>query len=127
MTTSTSAEESPTAELERADGAGDPGTDVEPSAESTDDTADESASGFSRSTRYRYLIPLLRQMDSPATIDRFVDPMLHWENELTVGEAGKSWGDIHEELFLVDLPVLDRAGLIEFDTESGIVAVDDTE
>jgi hypothetical protein len=114
MTTSTGIERSHGVDPERADGTGrTPGTDRCP--------PDHSASGVGRSTRYRYLISLLKQVDTPVTIDRVVDPMFRWEHELTEGESSKSWGDVHEELFLVDLPVLERAGFVEFDRESGLV------
>lgn len=112
---SAGAEGTPTAEFERAEG-------TETTPESDERPADPSMGGVSRSTRYRHLIPLLEQADTPVTIDRVVDPMFRWEHELTEGESSKTWGDVHEELFLVDLPVLDRAGFIEFDRGSGVVA-----
>lgn len=117
MTTSTSAEGTPAAELERGDG-----TETTPGADER--PAECSGAGVSRSTRYRYLIPLLEQVNTPVTIDRVVDPMFRWEHELTEGESSKTWGDVHEELFLVDLPVLDSAGVIEFDRGSGVVGTD---
>lgn len=117
MTTSTSADGAPAAEFERGDGA-------ETTAGTDERPGDRSRAGVSRSTRYRYLIPLLEQVDTPVTIDRVVDPMFRWEHELTEGESSKTWGDVHEELFLVDLPVLDSAGVIEFDRGSGVVGRD---
>lgn len=119
MTASIGAERA-AADLDRADG-GSPGADATATA---DESAGRGSDGVSQSTRYRYLIPLVKQMDTPTTIDLFVDPMLRWENELTEGESTKSWADVHEELYLVDLPVLDRMGVIEFDRSVGLVAVD---
>ena len=120
MTASTGAGRSAMADLERGDSRS-PRTDT---AVTADESAGRSSAGVSSSTRYRYLIPLVKQMDTPATVDLLVDPMLRWEHELTEGESTKSWADVHEELFLVDLPVLDRMGVVEFDRSTGIVAVD---
>lgn len=120
MTASTGAEQAAAADLERGDSRS-PRTDTVVTA---DEAAGPVSGGVSSSTRYRYLIPLVKQMDTPATIDLLVDPMLRWEHELTEGESTKSWADVHEELFLVDLPVLDRMGVVEFDRSTGIVAVD---
>lgn len=121
MTASTGAEWSAVADFDRSDGGHPPGADATSTA---DESAGRSSGGVSQSTRYRYLIPLVKQMDTPATIDLLVDPMLRWEHELTEGESTKSWADVHEELFLVDLPVLDRMGVVEFDRSVGLVAVD---
>lgn len=121
MTASTGAERSAAADLDRSDRGRPPGAD--PTA-TTDESAGRASGGVSHSTRYRYLIPLVKQMDTPTTIDLLVDPMLRWEHELTEGKSAKSWADVHEELFLVDLPVLDQMGVVEFDRSVGLVAVD---
>lgn len=71
-----------------------------------------------RSTRYRYLIDVVGQLDRPVTIDQLADVMVRWEQ---VDEASKSWHDIHEELYVVDLPTLDQAGILEFDPQAGTV------
>lgn len=75
-----------------------------------------------RSTRYRYLLAVVSEIDYPVTIDRLVDPMVHWEDEVAGGAGERTWHDVHEELYRVDLPVLDRAGFVEFDAERGIVS-----
>lgn len=68
--------------------------------------------------RYRYLIRLAEGFDPPATVDEFADQVYEWERERGVR---KSWTDVHEELYRIDLPVLDGAGLVEFDVEQGLV------
>jgi hypothetical protein len=83
-------------------------------------TASESDVG-GRPTRYRYLIAVVTELEATVTIDQLVDAMTQWEavhDEATE----KSWHDVHEELYLVDLPTLDRAGVLEFDAEAGTVA-----
>lgn len=74
-----------------------------------------------RSTRYRYLIGVVGQLDRTVTIDQLADVMVQWEP----GDgASKSWHDIHEELYVVDLPTLDQAGILEFDADAGTVEAD---
>lgn len=74
-----------------------------------------------QTTRYRYLIASVEEFQSTVTLDQLVDVMLQWEMALSDEECQKTWHDIHEELYLVDLPTLDRAGFVEFDTTTGIV------
>lgn len=73
-------------------------------------------------TRYSYLIALLGRLEGQVTIDRVTDAVHEWEREHTESASGRTWFDIHEELYLVDLPVLDRAGIVSFDTGRGIVS-----
>jgi hypothetical protein len=74
-----------------------------------------------RESRYGYLAATVDDLGSPMTIDRLVDAMCAWESASTTGDASKSWHDVHQELHSVDLPTLDRAGLVEFDAAEGIV------
>lgn len=80
--------------------------------------------GQGPSTRYRYLIAIVSEIDHEVTIDRLVDRMARWEREVEGGRGERTWHDVHEELYRVDLPVLDRAGFLEFDVDRGIVATD---
>lgn len=94
-----------------------PTGDERPSAGEASTSA--SASG-GRTTRYRYLIAVVSDLESTVTIDQLVDVMVRWE--AVHGEATeKSWHEIHEELYRVDLPTLDRADLLEFDADAGTV------
>lgn len=70
-------------------------------------------------TRYRYLIAVVTGLESTVTIDQLVDVMARWE--AAHGGDEKSWHDVHEELYRVDLPTLDRAGFVEFDTHAGTI------
>lgn len=74
------------------------------------------------STRYRYLLAVVSEIDHEVTIDRLVDRMARWEREVDGGRGERTWHDVHEELYRVDLPVLDQAGFLEFDVERGIVS-----
>lgn len=51
-------------------------------------------------------------------MDRVVDAVVEQRG---ADCAAKSWHDVHEELYLVDLPVLDATDQLEFDDERGIV------
>lgn len=93
---------------------------------STGESLSDESSTPDRSTRYRYLLALAADLDRPVTIDRLVDPMFDWE-EAAGGTRERSWHDVHEELYRVDLPVLDSAGLLEFDVENGLVSGPDRE
>lgn len=74
-----------------------------------------------RSSRYRYLIGVVGKLDRSVTIDQLADVMVQWEHD---DEASKTWHDIHEELYVVDLPTLDQAGILEFDPQAGTVRAD---
>lgn len=70
-------------------------------------------------SRYRYLIALVSELETTVTIDQVVDAMLEWEAENGTTADEKSRHDVQEELYLVDLPTLDRAGFVEFDPDTG--------
>lgn len=74
-----------------------------------------------RTTRYRYLIAVVSELETTVTIDQLADVMVRWEDTRR-GRTEKSWHDVHEELYHVDLPTLDRAGLLRFDRDDGTVA-----
>lgn len=73
-------------------------------------------------SRYHYLRLLLASVDTPTTVDVFADAMLAWERNARRGSPSKSWSDVHQELFDVDLPVLAEVGPVEFDPGTGTVA-----
>jgi len=77
-------------------------------------------------TRYSYLIALLGRLDGRVTIDRIADAVHRWERETAGANGERTWHDIHDELFRVDLPVLDRAGVVTFDRTRGLVLGPDT-
>lgn len=72
--------------------------------------------------RYRYLRLLVSTFETPRTVDLFADAMLEWEQSARQGTASKSWSDVHQELFEVDLPLLEEVGALSFDRDAGTVA-----
>lgn len=71
--------------------------------------------------RYRHLLALVDELETPSTIDELVDPVFARECGGEGRRPSKSWSDVHEELYLIGLPALDRIGLLEFDAQRGIV------
>ncbi|WP_449405210.1 hypothetical protein [Halobellus captivus] len=61
-------------------------------------------------------------MDERVTVDQIVDG-LRDEPERRPDQPGKArtWEDLHRQLHDEDLPALDQAGLITFDTDRGVV------
>lgn len=83
-------------------------------------TEASTASREEQPSRYRYLIAVVMDIETTVTIDQLADAMAEWEAAHDAAE--KSWHDVHEELYLVDLPTLDNVGVLEFDADAGIVA-----
>jgi hypothetical protein len=72
-----------------------------------------------RSTRRKRIVGLLDELDTPVTVDQLVD-----ELQAVQGPGGPdtaTWERLHERLHDEDLPALDRAGLLVFDDEQGLV------
>ena len=65
------------------------------------------------------LIELVDDIETPATLDRVADVV--FRRRVRANAISKSWYDIHEKLYRVDLPHLDSAGQLEFDEERGLV------
>lgn len=80
-----------------------------------------SAEGATADRRSR-VVRLLQTMETPVTVDRLVDE-LDAERPSRPASPGepRSWEDLHERLHVEDLPALDRAGLLTFDPERGLV------
>ncbi|WP_255168977.1 DUF7344 domain-containing protein [Natrononativus amylolyticus] len=76
---------------------------------------------MSATCRQRSIVAALERLDVPATVDQLVDVLVAPSSE----PAGRleRWGDVHEELHVVDLPVLDAIGIVDYDSESGLVAL----
>lgn len=83
--------------------------------------SNEGATEGQNAWRYQYLLRVAHALDTPSTLDEFADAMYEWECERGRELTGKSWSDIHEELYLIDLPVLDGAGHLDFDADRGLV------
>lgn len=69
------------------------------------------------------VVTLLETMQTPVTVDRLVDEL---EADRRTGPGTpaypRSWEDLHESLHDEDLPALDSAGLLVYDTERGLVS-----
>lgn len=87
----------------------------------SDSSRSGAVTGQSGHNRYLYLIAVVEELDETVTLDRVVDVMVRWEYDGDLGSPQRTWHDVHEELYLVDLPVLDEAGYVEFDAERGLV------
>jgi hypothetical protein len=75
-----------------------------------------------RSQRRTNVVFLLGRMEVPVTVDELVDELRrHAERQPGGPATDESWADLHERLHEEDLPALDRAGLLAFDPERGIV------
>jgi hypothetical protein len=72
-----------------------------------------------RSTRRKRIVGLLDELDTPVTVDQLVDELQAVEGP--DGPNTATWEQLHERLHDEDLPTLDRAGLLVFDDEQGLV------
>lgn len=73
-------------------------------------------------TRRKRVVGLLDEMEASVTVDQLVDEL----ERATPRGPGRpahsaSWERCHERLHEEDLPALDRAGLLRFDDERGLV------
>lgn len=55
------------------------------------------------------------------TVDELTDHVLEWENQRPTTTASPDRRRLREELHDVDLPALDDRGIIEFNTDEGLV------
>lgn len=74
------------------------------------------------SARRRRIVTLVDRIETPATVDQLVDGLDDGAAGWTAGPTpSQSWEALHERLTDEDLPALDRAGLLTFDADRGIV------
>lgn len=78
-------------------------------------------------TRRRRIVLLLETMETPLTIDQLVDelggqPDASPRAGVSASGQPQSWEDLHGFLHDEDLPALDRAGLLVFDADRGLVS-----
>jgi len=73
------------------------------------------------STRRKRIVELLDDLDTPVTVDQLVDELDSMPGQRPVGPDETAWERRHEQLHDEDLPALDRAGLLVFDDERGLV------
>lgn len=67
-------------------------------------------------TRRTGIVLALNRLDTPVTVDQLVDELVDED------EPGSTWEATHERLHEADLPALDRAGLLTFDADRGLVS-----
>lgn len=76
------------------------------------------------SPRRRYLLYVLRQHDEPVELTELAEHVAAWENgvepdELTTQERKR----VYVSLYQTHVPKLDDAGIVDYDPDSGLVAL----
>jgi len=76
------------------------------------------------SPRRRYVLYFLRTEESPIQLTDLAEHVAAWENDTTVEElSSQQRKRVYVSLYQTHLPKLAEAGLVEYDDESGEVAV----
>lgn len=70
---------------------------------------------MSGTCRRRPIVETLERNRTPMTVDQLVDTIAGDDASV------EDWGDVHEELTVVDLPVLDATGDLEYEPRTGLV------
>lgn len=73
----------------------------------------------------RLVVDVLEEMETPVTIDELTDELLARRDPESTADDIESWADLHEQLYVVDLPVLHRTGRVEFEASKGLVSLPD--
>lgn len=89
--------------------------------------ASSSGSGDRDPPRSRQILDALDEMDTPVTIDELTDELVARSESQSENDDIEDWADVHEQLYVVDLPVLHGTGDVDFDASTGLVSLDDTE
>lgn len=79
---------------------------------------------MSATCRQQAIVDALERLDAPATVDQLVDVLVASPDDFS--RTLERWGDVHEELHVVDLPVLDALDVVDYDRETGLVALPST-
>ncbi len=69
--------------------------------------------------QYAELVELVEDLQTPVTLDRVVDGVV--DHRSRADHPPVSWHDLHEDLYLFDIPALDAAEELEFDSTRGLV------
>jgi hypothetical protein len=69
--------------------------------------------------RYSHLVELVEELRTPVTLDRVVDGV--FERLVAADRPPGSWHDLHEDLYRVDLPMLDDIDQLEVDVKHGLI------
>jgi hypothetical protein len=65
-------------------------------------------------------------MDTPVTVDQLTDELVARGDGQSEDDELEDWADVHEQLYVVDLPVLHGTGDVEFDASTGLVSRSET-
>lgn len=78
------------------------------------------------SPRRRFVLYYLNQVDDSVTIGELADQVAAWENEVDVEElSSQQRKRVYVSLYQTHVPKMDDAGIIEYDSDSGDVALAD--
>jgi hypothetical protein len=76
------------------------------------------------SSRRRYILLQLKQREQPVELTELAEELAAWENDTTVAELSKEDRKrVYVSLYQTHVPKLDEAGLIEYDSDSGLVSL----
>lgn len=78
------------------------------------------------SSRRRYVLFYLRRADEPVKLNDLAEQVASWENDLPVEElSDQQRKRVYVSLYQTHVPKLDSIGLVEYDQETGLVALTD--
>jgi DNA-binding transcriptional ArsR family regulator len=78
------------------------------------------------SPRRRFVLYYLRQEGAPVELRELADEVAAWENDMDVEElTSQQRKRVYVSLYQTHIPKLDEAGIIEYDQDSGMVALAD--
>lgn len=76
------------------------------------------------SPRRRYVLFQLKQRDDPIELTELAEELAAWENETTVAELSKQERKrVYVSLYQTHVPKLEEAGLVEYDSDAGLVSL----
>jgi hypothetical protein len=76
------------------------------------------------SSRRRYVLLQLRQRETPVELTELAEELAAWENDTTVDDLSKEDRKrVYVSLYQTHVPKLNEAGLIEYDSDSGLVSL----
>jgi len=76
------------------------------------------------SPRRRFVLYYLRQEGEPVELRQLADEVAAWENDMRVEElTSQQRKRVYVSLYQTHVPKLDEAGIIEYDQDSGVVAL----
>lgn len=78
------------------------------------------------SPRRRFVLYYLNQIDEEVTIGELADEVAAWENEVDVEDlSSQQRKRVYVSLYQTHVPKMDDAGIVEYDSDSGVVSLSD--